>query len=519
MDIRTQVLVIGSGIAGCAAALGAARAGADVILLSRTDDPFDSNTGHAQGGIVSRGPGDSPDLLAEDIMRAGAGFCNPAAVDHLVRNAPGLVDRLLVNELGVSFDRGANGELDVTEEGAHSLPRIIHAEDRTGRAIIRSMYKAVKAEPKITLRTNLIAVDLLSLSRHSANRIDIYKPETCVGIYALNPETQEVITVTANQTILATGGMGQLYLHTTNPKGARGDGIAMAYRAGARLTNLEFIQFHPTTLFHRDADSFLISESLRGEGGVLVDQHGHEFMQRYHEMASLAPRDVVARAIQNEMLESGQPCVYLDIRGKDSEWLKGRFPGIYTTCISFGIDITKDLIPVVPAAHYACGGIAVDLLGNTSIPGLRAAGEVSCTGLHGANRLASTSLLEGLLWGWDAGTDSARLIHQGSLPSVPPIRAFVPESEAMDPALIAQDWLTIKYTMWNYVGLTRTQRRMSRALSILRELQFEVLDFYRKAKPSDSVLGLRNGVTAALALLFGAQRNHSSCGCHYLQED
>ena len=521
MNMETQVLVIGAGISGCAAALSAARAGAEVLLIARSGDPFDSNTGQAQGGIVTYGHDDSPELLAKDIYEAGAGLCNPDAVDHLVHHAPPLLQRLLVSELGVDFDRSSNGDLDVTEEGAHSVARILHAEDRTGRAIIKKIYAAVKKEPRITLRTGLSAIDLLSPSRHGANRLDIYRPDTCVGVYALDQEAGKVLTIRARETILATGGLGQLYLHTTNPKVARGDGVAMAYRAGARLLNLEFIQFHPTALYHPDADCFLISESLRGEGAVLVDQDGREFMGRYHPLGSLAPRDVVARAIQNEMLESGQPCVYLDIRQKDADWLKTRFPGIYTTCLKFGIDITRQLIPVVPAAHYSCGGIAVDLRGNTTIPHLKAAGEVSCTGLHGANRLASTSLLEGLLWGWDAGEDAARMALQAHAQkdTLPEIREFVPESDPVDPALIAQDWLTIKYSMWNYVGLTRTPRRMSRAMLILRELQTEVMDFYRKAKPSDAIIGLRNGVTAALAILFAAQRNQVSQGCHYVRKD
>jgi L-aspartate oxidase len=522
MDIQTEVLVIGAGIAGCAAALSAARAGAEVLLMTHSSDPLDSNTGHAQGGIVTYGPADSPELLAKDIMEAGGGLCHPEAVYHLAQNAPPLLDRLLIRELAVAFDRDNAGGFDVTEEAAHSVPRILHADgDQTGRAIILRLYEAVKAEPRITLHPNLVAIDLLSVCRHGADRLDIYRPETCAGVYALDRALDQVLTVTARQTILATGGLGQLYLHTTNPRMARGDGVAMAYRAGARLLNLEFIQFHPTTLFHRDADSFLISESLRGEGAVLVNHEGKEFVHRYHALGSLAPRDVVARAIQNEMLESGQPCVYLDVRRKDAEWLKGRFPGIWTTCLRFGIDITRHLIPVVPAAHYSCGGVAVDFLGNTTVPNLRAVGEVSCTGVHGANRLASTSLLEGLLWGWDAGADAARVAKEGHRAGedASRIQPFVPESEPIDPALIAQDWLTIKYTMWNYVGLTRTPRRMSRAMSILRELQYEVLDFYRKAKPSDAIIGLRNGVTTALAVLFAAQRNHTSCGCHYVQED
>ncbi|MBN1865708.1 L-aspartate oxidase [Candidatus Sumerlaeota bacterium] len=521
MELNADVLVIGCGVAGCAAALAAARQGAHVLVLCGSTDPLESNTAHAQGGIIGPAPGDSPELLAHDILTAGAGLCDPTAVEHLARNAAPLLERLLISELGVSFDRSASGDLDMTEEGAHSLPRILHADDLTGRAIIEPMLEAVRSHPNVTFRAGAVAVDLLSLPARSANRLDIYRPDCCVGAYALDVETDTVMTVTAQQTILATGGLGQLFLHTTNPRVARGDGVAMAYRVGARLLNMEFVQFHPTTLFHRDADSFLISESLRGEGALLLDHKGEEFMKRYHPQGTLAPRDVVARAIQIEMLESGIPCVYLDITHKDPSWVRKRFPHIHKNCLKHGIDIATQRIPVVPAAHYACGGVAVDLLGRTTIPNLRAVGEVSCTGVHGANRLASTSLLEGLLWGWEAGTDAARVV-KGEKPGrvqIPPIEPFIAEREPADPALVRQDWLTIKYTMWNYVGLTRTPKRLSRAMLILRELQYEVLSFYQRARPTDAVIGLRNGVTAALAILFAAQRNHTSVGCHYLTKD
>lgn len=519
MDLQTEVLVIGCGVAGCAAALSAARAGADVLLVTGDSDPLESNTARAQGGIVVYGHGDSPELLEKDILTAGAGLCNPEAVRHLAAQGPPLVQRLLVDELRVPFDHGVNGDLDVTEEGAHSLPRILHAQDLTGRAIMDALLQAVRAEKRIVFQTGLLAVDILSLPDHSENRLDVYRPQTCVGVYALDQKNDKVIRITARQTILATGGLGQLYLHTTNSRIARGDGLALAYRIGARLLNLEYIQFHPTALYHRDANRFLISESMRGEGAVLVDQAGNEFMHKYHPQGSLAPRDVVARAIQNEMLESGSPCVYLDITTRDPQWVRERFPNIYKTCLQYGVDISAQPIPVVPAAHYACGGVAVDLRGNTTIPGLRAVGEVSCTGLHGANRLASTSLLEGLLWGWDAGVDAVRTSRENVNLKIPPIRPFVPETERVDPALIYQDWRTIKSTMWNYVGLTRTQRRLSRALSILRELQHEILAFYRKARPCDPILGLRNGITAALAIVFAALKNPTSCGAHYIQED
>lgn len=518
MTLHSPVLVIGCGIAGCAAALAAARAGQEVLVITGSQDPLECNTARAQGGIVGLGGGDSPELLSRDILEAGAGLCNPDAVEYLAKEGPALVKSLLVEDLGVPFDKADSGELDLTEEGAHSLPRILHAQDLTGRAIILPMLDAMKAHPRIALRTGLLAVDLLSLPDHSANRLDVYKPQRCVGAYALESATGNVLTITAEQTILATGGLGQLYLHTTNCKTARGDGIALAYRAGARLLNLEYVQFHPTALYHPDAKRFLISESLRGEGAVLVDADGKPFMQKYHPLESLAPRDVVARAIQNEMLESGQPCVFLDITHKDGAWLRQRFPNIYKTCLKFGIDITSQPIPVVPAAHYSCGGVGVDLNGNTTIPCLRAVGEVACTGLHGANRLASTSLLEGLLWGWNTGCDTARMLEREKL-AVPEIRPFIVENDAVDPALISQDSRLIQYTMWNYVGLTRTPRRLNRAMSLLRELQQEIFMFYRKAKPGDNIIGLRNSITTALALLFAAQRNHASCGCHYVQGD
>jgi len=322
------------------------------------------------------------------------------------------------------------------------------------------------------------------------------------------------LSILAKETILATGGLGGVFLHTTNPPDARGDGIALAHRAGARSINLHFIQFHPTALLAPEG-RFLISETVRGEGGKLVDRHGREFMQRYHPAGSMAPRDIAAGAIYETMLETGEPCMYLDITHKPADWLRERFPGIYALCLDRGIDITRDPIPVVPAAHYSCGGVATDEWGRTSVDRLRAVGEVACTGLHGANRLASTSLLECLVWGTRAGQQACEQIkasRQFYFPTVPNWRY---EREPVDPALIAQDWLMSRHTMWNYVGLIRSQRRLNRALSILRELEVEISRFYENCQMSDSTIGLRNGMLTSLLILEAARQARESRGCHY----
>ena len=375
-------------------------------MLTKAPRPDESNTWYAQGGIIFRGTTDSPERLAADIVAAGAGLCDPAAVDLLSREGPRLVEELLIKDVGVPLDRNEDGRLDLTAEAAHSVARIVHHEDSTGRSIEKAMLAAVLREPNITVLTRRSAIDLLTLSHHSRNASDVYAPPTCVGAYVFDHETRRVQPFMAKETILATGGLGRIFLHTTNPPGACGDGVAMAYRAGARCINMQFVQFHPTTLYHGD-ERFLISESVRGEGGRLVDAAGREFMVDYHPDGSLAPRDIVARGIHQMMHETGADCAYLDISHKPAAWIRGRFPQIHAKCLEIGLDITKQPIPVVPAAHYSCGGVAVDLWGRTSLRRLRAVGEVSCTGLHGANRLASTSLLECLVWGTRAGQQSS----------------------------------------------------------------------------------------------------------------
>lgn len=518
--VHTDVLVIGSGAAGCAAAIAAANAGLNVILLTRAPELTDSNTDWAQGGIIYKGDDDTPGLLASDIIEAGAGVCWPPAVELISREGPRAVEELLINECGIQFDRAkANGDLSLTEEGAHSLPRIIHVADHTGHAIQMGLAKRVESHPRITLWRRATAIDLLTLSHHSLDPLDQYKPPTCFGAFVFTPDNERVVPVLAAETILATGGLGAIFLHTTNPPAARGDGIAMAYRAGARLMNLEYIQFHPTALFHNYKPRFLVSEAVRGEGGVLRLPDGRDFMQRHHPQGSLAPRDIVARAIHTEMLQHSIPCVYLDITHKPAKWLRQRFPTIFAKCEEYGIDMTRQPIPVVPAAHYSCGGVAVDLEGRTSIRRLRAVGEVSCTGVHGANRLASTSLLEAIVWGRRAGADIAQdSAERHTRPYFPKIAPWRYQKESIDNALILQDWRTIRDTMWNYVGLVRSKRRLERAQRMLRELKYEIDLFYSRAALSDDVIGLRNGVQTAIAVMHAAYENRVSRGCHYRED-
>jgi L-aspartate oxidase len=355
---------------------------------------------------------------------------------------------------------------------------------------------------------------LITLSHHSKSMTDIYLPSTCVGAYVMDNGNEQVEIVFAKETILATGGLGEVFLHTTNPRGARGDGVAMAYRAGARIMNMEYVQFHPTALFVPSERRFLLSEALRGEGAELLGCDFKPFMQSYHGKESLAPRDIVARSIYQEMVKADAPHLWLDISFRDPVWLKERFPSIYSYCHGKGFDLTKEPIPIVPAAHYTCGGIAVDEKGKTSILRLRAIGEVSCTGLHGGNRLASTSLLEGLVWAKMCADDlSTELVKRKDY--FPSVEKWVMSEGPVDKALIQQDWMTIKQTMWNYVGLIRDKNRLCRALKMLQELKWEIESFYEKAKLNPELLGLRNGVQTALLITQGALRNKNSLGCHY----
>lgn len=518
----TEVLIIGSGIAGATAALNLARdPERHIILINRAPDPCESNSRYAQGGIIGRGPGDSPELLVEDILAAGAGASLPRAAHILAEEGPALLKEILIDKAKVPFDEQSNGEPDWGQEGAHSRRRILHVGDGTGQAIISALMQNVQQQGNIELITEATAVDLITYPHHSRDPLAAYEPVTCHGAYVFDRKGKAVHRTLAAFTILATGGIGRIFRNTTNPSGARGDGLAMANRAGARILNTEYIQFHPTALAVPGAEGFLISEAVRGEGGVLLGPDGRPFMEKYApEWKDLAPRDVVARAIHTEMEINGYSYVLLDIASHlPAEEIKARFPNIYYECQRVGLDITLEPIPVVPAAHYFCGGVAVDERGRTNIDRLYAVGEVSCTGLHGANRLASTSLLEGLVWGTRAARDITTLLDGGSKCAVTPkdIPAWDESglTKDSDPALIQGDMQTIQNIMWHYVGLIRSGDRLSRAIRELRHMQNEIETFYRRTKLGDGLIGLRNAVEVALIVSQAARHNRQSRGCHF----
>ena len=519
--LQTHTLVIGCGIAGATAALRLSEnTNHEITIITRAHDPADSNSGWAQGGIVTRGLDDSPEMLVADIVRAGAGLSSPGAAKLLAEEGPGLVRSVLMERAGVHFDSSANGEPVFALEGAHSTRRVVHVGDRTGAAITNALLRALSARPNIRLLNAHTAIDLITFPHHALDPLAIYGAPTCHGAYVLQRETGEILRVLAGETILATGGLGQIYRNTSNPAGARGDGLAMAGRAGARIINMEYIQFHPTTLSVRGAPNLLVSEALRGEGAVLLTPDGQPFMQRHDpRWRDLAPRDVVARAIHREMLEKGLEHVWLDISQRRSpDYIRERFPQIVENCARYGVDATSEPIPVVPAAHYACGGVLVDEWGRSSIDRLYAVGEVSCTGVHGANRLASTSLLEGLVW----GDRAARHIAASLCDPIDDVRVpgwVTRSSQLPDPALLEGDMTTIRNLMWHYVGLVRTGDRLQRAQRELRHLWHEIEEFYRATQLNDQLVGLRNAVQVARMVTWAALRNRHSRGTHFRADD
>jgi L-aspartate oxidase len=522
-DFNTDVLIIGSGISGLSAAIKLAEKKLNVTIVTREKRPEITNTFWAQGGIIysPKDLNDQEDLM-KDILKASSFTSNAEAAKILATRSAEIIDEVLIHKTHTDFAKDAEGELLFTKEAAHSRDRIIYNGDMTGKAIQISLLNYLndsKVFPNVRFLTSHTAIDLITPNHHGVDITQRYEENQVLGAYIFDQENNLVRKVLAKTTILATGGIGALYLHHSNAEGARGDGHAMAYRAGASVTNMEFIQFHPTTFYNRSSHRrFLISEAVRGEGGRLVNARGEAFMKNFHQDAEMAPRDIVARAILEEMIAEKEDCVYLDITHKDEAYLKNRFPTIHAYCLDNKVDMAKEPIPVVPAAHYTCGGVKTDLKGRTNLSRLYAVGEVACTGLHGANRLASTSLLEGLTWGYIAAEDILNNLSNMTDYELSRIKDWTQAQEEVDLALIAQDQLTLKQTMWNYVGLSRSQNRLARARAMFMELQDEISKFYKNARLHDELIGLRNGVEVAFMVLNASLRNKKSVGCFYLKE-
>ena len=516
---RFDFLVLGSGIAGLSYALKVARRGRVAIVTKKNST--ESNTNYAQGGIAAvTSKEDSFELHVRDTLEAGAGLCKETVVRQIISEGPARIAELIA--LGMKFserDDPANGrrELDLGKEGGHSKRRILHAKDVTGREIERALLAAIAAQPNIEIFENHLAIDLITSQKLGKSEIRNPKSEIknrCLGAYVFDKKSGGVETFAAPVTLLATGGCGKVYLYTTNPDIATGDGVAMAYRAGAAVADMEFIQFHPTCLFHSKAKSFLVSEAVRGEGGVLKTLEGREFMDGYHPLKSLAPRDVVARAIDSEMKKSGADCVLLDITHKPAQFIIERFPNIYQTCLGYGIDITREPIPVVPAAHYQCGGVVTNVDGETDIAGLYAVGEVACTGLHGANRLASNSLLEAVVVAHRAAEKIANRqspIADFQIPDWQSGKADNPD----EMVVVAHNWDEIRRLMWDYVGIVRTNKRLQRAQTRLANLQLEIQEYYWNFIINSDLLELRNIATVAELIVASALQRPESRGLNY----
>ncbi|HOX46358.1 MAG TPA: L-aspartate oxidase [Myxococcota bacterium] len=510
MGRHADFLVIGGGLAGLTFARRASRHGSVLVLGKK--QPDESASDRAQGGIAAvLSAGDSFESHAQDTFRAGAGLCNPEVVRTCIAGGPAAVQELI--DLGAPFSRAqdAGGQgFDLGKEGGHSQRRILHAGDFTGHEVMATLLAAARSTPGITLLDHLIAVNLIVEPAGGGG------VRTCRGVYALDQRTGRVETFTGGCTVLATGGAGKVYVYTSNPDVATGDGMAMAYRAGAELANLEFVQFHPTCLYHRKAKSFLLSEAMRGEGGKLRLLDGQEFMQAYDPRGALATRDVVTRAIDRELKKRGDDCVLLDMTGLAPDFLTRRFPNIHQQLLAYGIDMTREPIQVVPAAHYFCGGVRTDLAGRTSIPGLYAVGETACTGLHGANRLASNSLLEALVFGRRAAEDAVAWLPTAPVfPAAP--REWDPGDavDADEMVVVAQNWDEIRRSMWNYVGIVRSTKRLERALRRVQMIREEIQEFYWDFLLTSDLVELRNLAQVAELVIHAARLRKESRGLHF----
>lgn len=515
MEHTSDILVIGSGLAGLGYALKVAEF-ARVNLITKKG-LTETSTSKAQGGIAAvLGPDDRFEYHIKDTLTTGEGLSHPDIVELVVRQGPARIRELI--DMGAHFDIGKDNGYDLGREGGHSHRRVIHAQDMTGAEVERILAERVLAHPNIQVYENHMGVNLITLERVvRQGRVVTEAERTCLGAYVLNKGTGQVDSFMARITLLATGGVGKVYLYTSNPDIATGDGVAMAYRAGAWIGNMEFVQFHPTCLYHPAAKNFLISEALRGEGAILIDHRGLAFMEQYHALKDLAPRDTVARAIDLEMKKTGADCVYLNISHKPSDFVKSRFPNIYQECLKYGVDITVEPIPVVPAAHYMCGGVVTDIWGRTNISNLCAVGEVSMTGLHGANRLASNSLLEALVFSHQAA-QVARETLPGLLskPTVP-VAAWdtYGAKDSEEGVVVSHSWDEIRRFMWNYVGIVRSDSRLLRAQDRIGPVLNEINEYYWKFLITSDLLELRNIAYVADLIIRMALRRKESRGLHY----